>query len=48
MKHRGMANMKFFKGTNTLILGHSVQTPIGLGPIPNQKRFNFDGELASA
>ncbi len=43
-----MANMKFFKGTNTKILGHSVQTPIGIGPIPNQKRFNFDGELASA
>lgn len=35
MKHRGMANMKYFKGTDTMILGHSVQTPIGLGPIPN-------------
>ncbi len=48
MKHRGMANMKYFKGTETKILGHKVQTPIGLGPVPNQKRFNFDGEIASA
>jgi isopentenyl diphosphate isomerase/L-lactate dehydrogenase-like FMN-dependent dehydrogenase len=48
MKHRGMANMKFFKGTATQILGHAVQTPIGLGPIHNQKRYNYDGELASA
>ena len=40
--------MKFFKGTTTKILGHTVQTPIGLGPIPHLKRFHFDGEVAAA
>ena len=48
LKIRGMANMKYFKGTATKILGHTVQTPIGLGPIPELKRFHFDGELAAA
>ena len=50
LKIRGMANMKYFKGTAATILGqqHTLQTPIGLGPIPWLKRFHFDGELAAA
>jgi isopentenyl diphosphate isomerase/L-lactate dehydrogenase-like FMN-dependent dehydrogenase len=44
-----MANMKFFKGTETTVLGgHKVATPIALGNLPMQKRFHFDGEIASA
>ena len=48
LKHRGMANLKYFKGTETAILGHKVNFPIGLGAIPRQGRFHIDGEVAAA
>ena len=50
LKQRGMANMKYFKGTQTRVLGgrHEVQTPIGLGPLPLQQTYHYDGECASA
>lgn len=34
MKQRGMANMKYFKGTETSILNNYFTLPIGLGPLP--------------
>ena len=40
--------MKYFKGTESTILGHKVSTPIGIAAIPKQSRFNYDGEIASA
>ena len=48
LKQRGMANMTYFKGTDTTILGHKVAMPIGLGAIPEQQKFSYDGEVASA
>ena len=48
LKHRGMANMAFYKGTEIQILGHKISTPIGIGAIPSQQRFHYDGEIASA
>ena len=48
LKQRGMANMKYFKGPESKILGHKVSTPIGIAALPRMKRFHFDGEVASA
>ncbi|TNV78722.1 hypothetical protein FGO68_gene9069 [Halteria grandinella] len=48
LKHRGMANLKYFKGTETAILGHKVAYPIGLGTMPRQGQYHIDGEVAAA
>eukprot|EP00347_Sterkiella_histriomuscorum_P024048 403332483 len=49
MKQRGMANMKYFKGPQTTILnGSPVSTPIGLGPLPMQGLYCYEGEVAAA
>ena len=34
LKLNGMANMKYFSGLSTEILGHKFQSPIALGPLP--------------
>lgn len=33
LKLRGMANMKYFKGLSTTIMGQKVDSPIGISPI---------------
>lgn len=33
LKQRGMANMKYFKGSETTILGNKVSSPIQIAPI---------------
>ena len=43
-----MANLKYFKGPDSTILGHKVSMPIGLAAMPNLKRFHIDGEMAAA
>ena len=50
IKQRGMANMKYFKGTHTSVLlgQHTVKTPIGMAGMPLQKTYHFEGEVASA
>lgn len=48
IKQRGMANMKYFKGTQTKVFGRELQTPIALGGVPWQKTYHYDGEAASA
>lgn len=48
LKHRGMANLKFFKGTETTILGHKVSAPIGVAPLERLGIFDLDGELSAA
>lgn len=34
LKQRGMANMKYYKGTETVVLGKKVSCPIGFAAIP--------------
>ena len=48
LKQHGMANMSFYKGTSITILGNKLTTPLGIGPIPYQKRYHYDGEIATA
>lgn len=33
LKLRGMANLKYFKGIETKVLGHPVKSPIGIAPV---------------
>jgi len=44
-----MANLKYFKGTETTILGHKVSTPMGVAPVDFQQIFDpIDGEVSVA
>ena len=48
LKLRGMANMSFFKGTETTILGHKVSSPIAISPLAMQQLVSYEGETATA
>jgi isopentenyl diphosphate isomerase/L-lactate dehydrogenase-like FMN-dependent dehydrogenase len=48
LKQRGMANMKYFKGLETTILGQKVQSPIGVAPLSQQMLLKLEGENATA
>lgn len=48
MKLRGMANMKYFEGSQSTILGHKVSTPISLGGLPQLNLYHPDAEIGTA
>jgi len=49
MKLRGMANLKYFTDPiSCSIMGNKCNSPIMLGPAPQQGMVHKDGELASA
>jgi len=46
LKLRGMANMKYFKGLNTEVLGKKLSSPICVGPFSNASDLDLLFRLA--
>lgn len=43
-----MANLKYFEGAGTTVLGQKLGSPIGFGAFPHQGMVHKDAEKASA